>query len=517
MAESSTVTIASETGSRPRGRRMIASLAFAVTCTAGLVATAAGDKAAAQSTPSTTCVGYVSDSGTIVPIDLETGALGTPIRVGPRPGSIAVTRDGTTAYVANRGDNTVTPVDLTTQTAGTPIPVGASPSSVAITPDGTTAFAVTSTDFTSDMFLVSIDLASQSAGAPIPLPARAHDLAITPDGATVFIPLTGASGGAGGRRVAYFDIATNTLVGTISVGNFPSSIAITPDGATVYIAEQDVITTERFVRPIDVDDKEAGALIPLGASGRDIAIAPDGVTAYVLTGNNAVVPLDIATNTLGEPIPVPSRVFNLEITPDGSTAFVVSFGDGSASMLTPIDLATGVPGASIEVGAGVDIAIGNCPAAPTAADFACSVDGDGLNWTDLGERKYRVRYSSNADGSDSRHLGNSRTNTFRAKNRFGTYTVITKFGQRRLTTSCTAPGGPALPTFDCVFDGEVLTWSDQGIDRYNVRRDDGGNNRYVATVTDSRTLVVGDPDGDYIVVVYIEQRRTTTRCHPAVG
>jgi DNA-binding beta-propeller fold protein YncE len=51
-------------------------------------------------------------AATITPIDLSSGAFGTPIKVGAKPISIAFTPDGRTAYVANSGDDTVTPVSL---------------------------------------------------------------------------------------------------------------------------------------------------------------------------------------------------------------------------------------------------------------------------------------------------------------------------------------------------------------------------------------------------------------------
>jgi hyaluronoglucosaminidase len=47
---------------------------------------------------------------------------------------MAITPDGTTAYVANTNYGTVTPIDTATNTAGTPIPVGSGPWAIAITP-----------------------------------------------------------------------------------------------------------------------------------------------------------------------------------------------------------------------------------------------------------------------------------------------------------------------------------------------------------------------------------------------
>ena len=68
-----------------------------------------------------------NDSDTVTPIDTATNTPGTPIAVGTSPTGIAITPDGTTAYVSNAGADTVSPIDTATNTAGTPIPVGNSP------------------------------------------------------------------------------------------------------------------------------------------------------------------------------------------------------------------------------------------------------------------------------------------------------------------------------------------------------------------------------------------------------
>src|ERR1035437_6073578 len=46
------------------------------------------------------------------------------------------------AYVANNSSNTVTPITVSTGTPGTPITVGTSPYAIAVTPDGSMAYVV---------------------------------------------------------------------------------------------------------------------------------------------------------------------------------------------------------------------------------------------------------------------------------------------------------------------------------------------------------------------------------------
>ena len=65
--------------------------------------------------------------------------VGLPITVGQNPEAIAITPDGSRAYVANGlfNSKTVSVIDTATNAVvGAPITVGEGPSGIAITPDG---------------------------------------------------------------------------------------------------------------------------------------------------------------------------------------------------------------------------------------------------------------------------------------------------------------------------------------------------------------------------------------------
>jgi YVTN family beta-propeller protein len=78
---------------------------------------------------------------TVTPVNLVTGTAGSAITVGNNPDGIAITPDGSTAYVTNSGGNTVTPINVSTDAPGAPITVGTTPDAIAITPNGSTAYA----------------------------------------------------------------------------------------------------------------------------------------------------------------------------------------------------------------------------------------------------------------------------------------------------------------------------------------------------------------------------------------
>ncbi len=98
-------------------------------------------------------------------LDLSTGTLGTPIAVGSEPYSVAITPDGTTAYVADYGSDQIVPVTLATGAVGTPIALGDRPTAIAITPDGHTAYVVSDSGR-----IWPVALATRTVGNPTQIP-----------------------------------------------------------------------------------------------------------------------------------------------------------------------------------------------------------------------------------------------------------------------------------------------------------------------------------------------------------
>ncbi|HEX7442285.1 MAG TPA: PKD domain-containing protein, partial [Acidimicrobiales bacterium] len=133
------------------------------------------------------------------------------------PEGVAITPDGSTAYVAYKPFTTnkgaLLPVATATGTPGTPIPLGTSSAEgVAITPDGSTAFVTNPTGGT----VVPVVLASGTATTPISLGsvgANPVAIAITPDQA----PIAHVHVAALGNSAMSFDASASTVAyGTIA-------------------------------------------------------------------------------------------------------------------------------------------------------------------------------------------------------------------------------------------------------------------------------------------------------------
>lgn len=84
---------------------------------------------------------YVANfgSGTVTPIRTATNTALSAIKIGNYPGSLAITPNGKTVYVASYGGpgayaQTVTPISTATNKPGKAITVGTGPTAIAISP-----------------------------------------------------------------------------------------------------------------------------------------------------------------------------------------------------------------------------------------------------------------------------------------------------------------------------------------------------------------------------------------------
>ncbi len=65
------------------------------------------------------------------------------LSVGDNPSRVAISRDGTRAYVANTGSDSISVIDTSADQVTATIPVGDGPSALAVTPDGERLYVMT--------------------------------------------------------------------------------------------------------------------------------------------------------------------------------------------------------------------------------------------------------------------------------------------------------------------------------------------------------------------------------------
>jgi len=233
--------------------------------------------------------GGVPGQGGVNVVDTATGTT-TAIPLVHNPGAVALTPDGSRAYITNQGanDGFVTPIDLATNTAGTPIPVMIA-GDIAITPDGSRALVG------SQSSVVPIDLATDTAGAPIALAATPSTVAVTPDGATAFMTLTEHD------ELQPMDVATGVLGTAIAVPGGPMGLALTADGTAAYVTTFDPPT----LTEVDLVTSAIASTLPLpvGTVAVQVAVSPDGQVALIVNaGSNNILPVQLPALTLGTAI-----------------------------------------------------------------------------------------------------------------------------------------------------------------------------------------------------------------------
>jgi len=184
----------------------------------------------------------------------------------------------------------------------------------------------------------------------IPPLAAARDAYVTGTNESSSPPVPPPLAGPYVARVDLNSQATQEEVGMPEGGEgAPPDIAITPDGKTAYVVNG---ASEKLV-PINIATTPVAAetAIPLNTPFA-IAITPDGTRAYVteLFGND-IAEVNLASRTVTGSIPVGNSPNAIAITPDGSRAYVVNQADNDVSV---VDLTTKTVIATIPVGESPD-------------------------------------------------------------------------------------------------------------------------------------------------------------------
>ena len=101
------------------------------------------------------------------------------------------------------------------------------PVHVAVSPDGTRAYV---TDAGSHNVSVN-NTAARAVIATVRGGRNPLDVTLTPDGARAYVA------NAGSNSVSVINTSTNTVIATVPVSAHPLNVAITPDGASTYVAD----------------------------------------------------------------------------------------------------------------------------------------------------------------------------------------------------------------------------------------------------------------------------------------
>lgn len=250
-----------------------------------------------------------------------------PVDVWPR--DVALTPDGTRAYVANQTGNSVSVIDTATATVTDTIGLGDDPlfaMDLVAHPDGSRVYV----GLLGGVFV--IDTATNKVASSVETGNPWNLLTIHPDGATLY-----AAGGYPDGTVTVIDTVAESVTATVGVGLSPYRPRISGDGATVYVP----VASTTTVAVLDT----ATAIVTyfdVGGEPRNVAVSPDGKVLYATEFShepalsNTLRVIDTASGAVTATIAVPntSPPVGLAMHPDGSRVYAV-YEDGIVAAIDP--------------------------------------------------------------------------------------------------------------------------------------------------------------------------------------
>jgi DNA-binding beta-propeller fold protein YncE len=225
--------------------------------------------------------------------------------------------------------------------------VDSKPTGVAISRDGSTAWV---TNYAPSTVSV-IDLDTAELRGEIAVPRQPEEIALSGDGSLLLV-------NSDGGTVSTIDTATGSVVGTASTGgNDPSGVAFSPDATTGYatnsfvdpsLGEDGTLTVLDLAAPAD-PEVIATVAAGIGPTPYDVKVAPGGLLGIVTNLNVVFAPLSIGPGSISlvdlasappvvtAVIPVGVAPIHAAITGGGAVALV---GNGLGGSVSVVDLGT---------------------------------------------------------------------------------------------------------------------------------------------------------------------------------
>jgi large repetitive protein len=332
------------------------------------------------------------------------------VRAGITPEAVAVSPDGKSVYVTNANSDTVS--DTVSQydvgaggalaaKATATVPAGDGPNGIAVSPDGTSAYVVN--EWTEDVS--QYDVGADGALAPKATPTvpagppengtrvAPRDVAVSPDGKSVYV--ANAT-----NTVSQYDVGADGALAakataTVPTGERPNAIAVSPDGKSVYVANQAGGLV--FLGSVSQYDVGAGgalaakapATVPAGNSPFGIAVSPNGKSVYVAnTSSDNISQYDVGAGgalaaKAPATVPAGNSPFGIAVSPNGKSVYVantssdnISQYDVGAGGALAAKVAATVPAGKFPTGIAVSPSPPNSP--PVAGDDAYTMIEDTL-------------------------------------------------------------------------------------------------------------------------------------------
>jgi YVTN family beta-propeller protein/VCBS repeat-containing protein len=448
---------------------------------------------------------YVVNYGnnTVAVVNTATGAVTNTIGVGANPYGVALTPNGKYAYVTNRNGGTVSVIDTATKSVVKTVAVGNGPQGVAVSPDGNLIYVTNrGSGSVSVIDTNPVHGTYNTVIATVAVAGDPFEVAFSPDGTDAYVARAGAG------SVAVIDTATSSVVNNIAVGSTPYDVAFSPDGTHAYVPNLNSNT----MSVIDTASQSTTATISIPGQPTGVAVSPDGTLAYVTTmSGNAVSLIDTSTNTVIDTVPfnTGSQLYGVATSPDGTHAYVTSYSGGRLSTIT----LEAAPNTLATVGA-PDPATGDVTVTLAASDPA----GQTISLSNSTPAQGAVTAIDNGDGTwtytynptDAARLragttpgADSDTFTISVMDPFGVKSVVpinVPLAAGDLAVGATVPVGLSPYGAAVTPDGDRIYVTNQNANTVSVL--DAATNTVIATVAvgGAPIGVVVSPDGQHAYV-----------------
>jgi YVTN family beta-propeller protein len=257
-------------------------------------------------------------------------AVTSAVPVGRFPDAVALSPDGTRAYVPNLSDGTLSIVDTGTDQVVKTVKVGRDPDGVlqvgtAVYVANLMSGTISVVDPSAGLLTGTITLTGTATPAPSGLAASA-------DGKHLYVD------DARNGTTSVIDLTTSpaSIVGTVNVGTYPAYLAV--HGTTGFVANATKsASTPGTVSVLNLADSAHPAVahtIAVGSHPYGIALLPAlGEALATNSGDGTVSVIDTSSNTVLTTLAVGNTPDAIAVTPDQSTAVVTDEGDNTISIV----------------------------------------------------------------------------------------------------------------------------------------------------------------------------------------
>jgi len=253
-----------------------------------------------------------------------------------------ITTHAQKAYVPNAGDNTVTVINTATDlpcttstcpAAAYPLTVGNVPDDVAISLDGTKAYILDITDNKICKITTATDAVSCMSSA-ITTVSPYGMMAITPAGTYIYV----AGSDPNSHEPAFGVVDTSTMTEVTGAGypvdvagaNYFTGIAINPASGANQLYAADYNNGQIWVIDTSNDTVTTSITLTSGSAPMGVVFSPDGSKAYVADQSGYVDSINTGSNTVGTHVTGVDNSYGstqggIAVSPDGLTVYASTY------------------------------------------------------------------------------------------------------------------------------------------------------------------------------------------------